>query len=97
MFDSQYRKVKLVVWEHGKKKRSIMMKKLMQEIQPFTINLELFSRYSVTLISGKKNLCTISVPTKRKEVTKMIQYTYTCLSSLLIILQLFLYSFVKSY
>lgn len=42
MFVSLHRQAMLVVWKHGKTK-SMMMLKVMQEIQLFTINLELFS------------------------------------------------------
>jgi hypothetical protein len=66
MFDSLYRKVMLVVWEPGKTRRRSMMKKLMQEIQPFTINLRLFSRKSI-LISGKEKICAVFLCLQREK------------------------------
>lgn len=66
MFDSLYRQAMLVVWEHGKTRRSMMILKFMQEIQSFTISPELFSRKSVILISETEKLCALFLCLQRK-------------------------------
>jgi hypothetical protein len=68
IFDSLYRQATPVVWEHGKTRRSMMMLKLMQEIQSFTINLELFSKNNVILISETEKLCALFLCLPRERI-----------------------------
>jgi hypothetical protein len=64
MFDSLYRQAMLVVWEHGKMRRSMMMLKKFSHLQ---LVLNCFQE-SVILISETEKLCALflCLPRKRK-------------------------------
>ena len=79
MFDCLYSHTMLVVWECGKTRRSMMIFKLMQEIQSFTINLEFFPRNNVILISETENtthsekfLCKLTLYSEHNERVRRV-------------------------
>ena len=72
----------LAVREHGKTGRSMMMLKLMQEIQSFTISLEMFSINNVILISETEKLHVLFLCLQRERNDKKdIIHNYIFLSS----------------